>query len=79
MDKITKALIKLGPRDRHFIETILKLIKNKSFEGLDIKSLKGYKNIFRVRKGRIRIIFEISSDKIIILGVEKRSEKTYKF
>ena len=79
MDKITKALIKLIPKERKAIETIIQLIEDKSFENLDIKALKGYKNIYRARKGHVRIIFEITKKQtVIILGVERRSEKTYK-
>jgi mRNA-degrading endonuclease RelE of RelBE toxin-antitoxin system len=79
MDKVTKALKKLTPKERKTIDTILEKIVNKSFESLDIKALKGYKNIYRVRKESIRIIFEIDKEKVIILAVERRSEKTYKF
>lgn len=62
------------------MEAIMRLIEEKSFENLDIKVLKGYKNIYRVRKGRMRIIFEVTKKQtVIILGVERRSEKTYKF
>jgi len=79
MNKINKALRKLPAKEREAIEIILQKIEDKSFGNLDIKALKGYKNIYRVRKGRIRIIFEIDNRKTTILGVENRSEKTYKF
>lgn len=78
MDKITKALKKLNAKERNAIEKILKLIEAGLFKSLDLKALKGYKNIYRVRKGHIRIIFQMNEKKTIVLGVEKRSEKTYK-
>ena len=79
MDKINKALKKLSAKERKVIEIILQKIENGSFKELNIKALKGYNNIYRVRKGHVRIIFGRDGDKIIILAVERRSEKTYQF
>lgn len=78
MDKILKALTKLIPKDRVSIETILRQIKNGSFDDLDIKKLKGHKNIYRVRTKKFRIIYKIENDKISILSLEKRSDNSYK-
>jgi len=78
MDKILKALQKLLPKDRQVIKEILLLIKNNSLSGLDLKKLKNCDNIFRVRVGKMRIIFQKKdNDEYFILAVEKRSDKTY--
>jgi len=78
MDKILKALQKLLPKDRQVIKEILLLIKNNSLSGLDLKKLKNCDNIFRVRVGKIRVIFQKKdNDEYFILAVEKRSDKTY--
>lgn len=78
MDKIKKALKNLLASDRKIIKDILLKIQFGNWEFLDIKKLKNNDNIFRVRKGKMRIIFK--SDKngnIKILAIEKRSDTTY--
>lgn len=78
MDKIAKALQKLLPKENKQIKNILLKLKNSSFNGLDIKKLKNSNDIFRVRKGSLRIIFKKNSDQQInILTIERRSDKTY--
>ncbi len=79
MDKISKALEKIDKKEKEAIRNILVKIKNKDFKGFDVKKLKGRNNIFRVRKGKIRIIYHLKQEKIMILSIERRSEKTYKF
>lgn len=78
MDKIKKALKNLLASDRKIIKDILLKIQFENWEFLDIKKLKNNDDIFRVRKGKMRIIFK--SDKngnIKILAIEKRSDTTY--
>ncbi len=78
MDKIKKALKSLLVSDRKIIKDILLKIQFGNWEFLDIKKLKNNDNIFRVRKGKMRIIFK--SDKngnIKILAIEKRLDTTY--
>ena len=79
MDKISKALKKLTIKEKEIVKTILEKIKNNSISDLDIKKLKGYDNIFRARKGKIRIIFsKVDENNINILTIEKRQDRTYK-
>ena len=77
MDKIDKFLRKISDEVRCEILKILKLIKDNKTSGLDIKKLKGEDGIFRARKGKIRIIYSSSGEKISILAVERRSDNTY--
>jgi len=80
MDKIAKALKKLNPKERRNIRNILLSIQKDSIKNFDIKRLKGHNDIFRIRKGSLRIIYKIDKNKQIkILAIERRSEKTYKF
>ena len=72
MDKITKALNKLSEKERKKIKHILQKIDKGDFGGTDIKKLKGYSNIFRVRKGEFRIIFKRNNGNIAILSIEKK-------
>ena len=42
-----------------------------------MKKLKGYENIFRVRKGKLIIIFSKEKGDIFILAIERRRDTTY--
>jgi len=77
MDKIDKALDKLSPKERVKLKTMLLQISSGDFFDLDLKKLKARKDVFRVRKGSIRIIFHKAGEAIKILTVERRSSKTY--
>ncbi len=79
MDKIDKALRKLLPAERKEIKNIILLINTGKYSQLDLKKLKGYDDIFRVRHRRWRIIFKIDRENIKILSLEKRNDNTYKF
>jgi mRNA-degrading endonuclease RelE of RelBE toxin-antitoxin system len=78
MDKISKALEKLSVKEKEATKSILLRIKSNSFSELDLKKLKNKDDIFRVRKGKIRIIFRMKKgEQINILAIERRSDKTY--
>lgn len=79
MDKIKKAFEKLSEKERRQIKDILERMNSGKFDGLDIKKLKGREDIFRARKGDIRIIYRFQNKKIFVLAVERRREDTYKF
>lgn len=78
MDKIEKALNKLSVEEKKKLKDILIQIDKKNFQNLDLKKLKNKDNIFRVRKGTMRIIFYMNNNSIKILGIERRSSKTYR-
>lgn len=78
MDAIEKILRKLNDRERRWVREILKKLQARRFDGLDVKKLKGRSDIFRARKGDVRIIYRVSEEKeLFILAIERRSEKTY--
>jgi len=78
MDKIAKALRNLSPQERELIKSILLKIKTNSLAGFDLKKLKNCDNIFRVRKGKLRVIFKKRDDgQCFVLAIERRSDKTY--
>jgi len=80
MDKIAKALKKLNLKERRNIKSMLSNIQNNKINNFDVKRLRGYNNIFRIRKGSLRIIYKIDKYKqTSLLAIERRSEKTYKF
>lgn len=79
MDKIGKALIKLTSKEREWVKTILSVLSTNNINSLDIKKLKERNDIFRVRKGKIRILYRINErGGIYILKISRRNEKTYK-
>ena len=78
MDKIQKALQKLSEKERALVKNILLRLESGNFIGLDMEKLKGHKDIFRVRKGDLRILFILRDKTISILAIERRSEKTYR-
>lgn len=78
MDKIDKALNRLGFKERQKLKGILLQIERNDFQNLDLKKLKGRKDIFRIRKGDMRIIIYKTNDSIKILSIERRGSKTYR-
>jgi len=79
MDKIDKALNELIFKEKGRIKNIIKALQLGRFDNLDIKKLKGFQDVFRVRKGRLRIVYQLLGRKIIILKIDKRKKNTYKF
>lgn len=78
MHKLKKALQKLSLKEREIIKNIISQIKLGSLSGFDLKKLKNQDNIFRIRKGSLRIIFQKKDDgQYFILTIERRSDKTY--
>ncbi len=77
VDKIQKALNKFSEKEKRMVNGLLLKIKAGNVNGLNIKKLKGYCNIFRIRKGKNRIIYRIENNQIFILAIERRSDKTY--
>jgi len=78
MDDIAKILKKLIQKDREKIEELIQEIISRNWKHLNIKKLKGHNNIYRVRKGDIRIIFLDINGDIRILSISTRNENTYK-
>ena len=79
MDKIEKLLRKLTEKERGEVKGILLQLRSGGLRGLDVKKLKGRNDIFRIRKGDIRIIYRtFPNEGIFVLSIERRSEKTYK-
>lgn len=77
MDKIKKALKNLRPKGRQALKLILQKLANRNFSGLDLQKLKGRDDIYRIRKGSLRIIYHVGNDQIFILAIEHRSDTSY--
>jgi len=77
MDRIDKFLSKLSFKDRIIALEYLDAVKSRKFENLNFKKLKGFDNLYRVKKSRLRIIFYMDETEIRIIKVDNRSEDTY--
>ncbi len=78
MPTLKKLLSKFNREDRQILESLIDKIISLDWYGLDVKKLKGENDIFRVRKGKVRIIYQIRYGQIFILKVGHRKEDTYK-
>lgn len=77
-DRIEKALRVLDSKQRRQLEDMLELVKQGRLSGLDVKKLRGREDVYRVRKGKMRVMFQKCGDEIYVLAVERRSDTTYK-
>jgi len=77
MERLEKNLNSLSENQKIKIKEILLKIKSGNLNNLDVKKLKGREDVFRVRKGKIRVIFYYKKDEIYILSIEKRNDNTY--
>lgn len=78
MDKIKKALQKLSSQERSLVKNILLSIKTNAISNFDLKKLKNHQNIYLIRKGKLRIIFNKNDDgEYFILAIERKSDTTY--
>ena len=78
MDYIKKVIDKFPDRDRKRVKVALRKLYLGEVATLDIKKLKGRKDIFRIRVGNIRVIYQQKDGVIIILTISRRSDTTYR-
>ncbi|MDR2063208.1 MAG: hypothetical protein LBQ02_00220 [Candidatus Nomurabacteria bacterium] len=77
-DDTTKPLRKLPLDEKYKVLTVIELILSRNFANLHIRHLAGYKQLYRAKVGRIRIIFKDDGAHAEIVKVALRNEKTYK-
>ena len=70
VEKWKKQLLKIDRNGE--IKKIIKDIVDNKLDKYDIKKLSWYKNVFRVRKGKFRIIFKKEKWQNILLKIETR-------
>lgn len=78
MTKLTRLLKKFSRKEQEEIDLLISKLVKFNFTGLDIKKLSGHSDIFRLKKGRLRIIYQTEKGKVILLDISKRSENSYK-
>jgi len=77
MNKIEKFLAKLNFDRREMTKELIRKIVLGNLQNLDVKKLKGNEAIFRVRSGRIRILFVKKDIGYGIIDVDNRDDNTY--
>ncbi|MCL2280624.1 hypothetical protein FWC31_01930 [Candidatus Saccharibacteria bacterium] len=78
-DKITKFLArKLSAKQRAVIDEVWTKILSGDLTGLDAKKLQGRDFLYRVRVGRIRIIYFNDNESIRMIHIGYRDEQTYR-
>lgn len=78
MDKIQKAIVKPPKNYQADFQFLLIRLLARDFLGLDVAKLKGGSNLYRLKHGRLRIIFTLTAKELRIMQVGLRSDKTYK-
>ena len=79
MDRVEKSLKKLTEKERISIKNILRKLRSGETKTLNREKLKGREDVFRIRKGNMRIIYRKDQEKhIFLLAIERRREDTYK-
>lgn len=72
MDRIKKFLQKLTKKERQVMKKIMADIFVLNLESYDIKAPKGYKGVYRLRKGKIRVIFFKKNNKSEVIDLDYR-------
>lgn len=78
MDKNKKFLKQITDAERIAVGSAVANILAGSKTGLNIRKLEGYTHIYRVRIGRIRIVYEKTDTTIIIVKIGFKGENFYK-
>ncbi len=74
MDRIEKFLKQLGEKDRLIMLAVLADIRRLELGRYDVKALKGYKGVYRLRKGKIRFVFAETQSGGVLIDINYRSK-----
>ncbi|MDP3989199.1 MAG: hypothetical protein Q8P93_03120 [bacterium] len=78
MDQTNKFFNKISAQEKDRVFEILNRLKKHDTEGLQIKKLSGHKQTYRVRIGRIRIIYVERGTSTEIIAASYRDSNTYR-
>ena len=73
--KAKKFLKWCRPDEQNLTSAKIVLLKENplNHKNLDIKKLKGFENVFRLRIGKIRIVYQILKDELLVLVVAAKT------
>ena len=78
--KALKTLAKTDRKQKQKIKSVILILKNDPipFKKADVYKLKGYDNTYRIRMGKIRIVYEVLwNEKTILIHYVGPREKAY--
>lgn len=79
MDRLDKELRKLTRKELERVDGVLARIERGLIDELQVKQLKGYAHVYRVRVGRLRVIYTMHSTGVVeLLAVRRRDNQTYR-
>jgi mRNA-degrading endonuclease RelE of RelBE toxin-antitoxin system len=74
-----KKLLSLQTREvKQVLLDTIREIEEGAWFGMDVKKIKGFKNLYRLRKGKFRILFMRAKDGYVVVDLKIRNEETYK-
>jgi len=73
MDKILKFLKQLSKKKRERLLRLIESVLANEFKKKP-KKLKGFKNLYRVRDGKIRVVFKRDDKKNTIINIDYRKD-----
>jgi mRNA-degrading endonuclease RelE of RelBE toxin-antitoxin system len=77
-DEIVKFLARVTDSERILLTKLIEAIVADTISTGDIKKLSGSADVFRLRKGKFRIIYRKNKKEITIISINRRNEKTYR-
>jgi mRNA-degrading endonuclease RelE of RelBE toxin-antitoxin system len=77
-DSIAKFLAKLPSAQVELLLSLVRRLTVRDYYGLDVKQLKGQQNMYRLRKGRVRIVFYQDESSFRLVSVSNRDDQTYR-
>lgn len=63
---------KLSQKERVQLRALFLRIQKLELRGLDVKPLQGMKDVYRVRKGKLRVIYKSYKNRGIIIAIDYR-------
>jgi mRNA-degrading endonuclease RelE of RelBE toxin-antitoxin system len=79
MDRLEKELRKLSRKELERVEAVLAQVEQGEVDSLQVKRLRGHACLYRVRIGRLRIIYTVDENGSIVLrAVRRRNDHTYR-
>lgn len=78
MNELQKAIAKLPKEYRAAFDSLMIRLLARDLLGLNLAKLKGHKDVFRIKQGKLRIIFRMNQERLSVLQVGLRSERIYR-
>lgn len=71
-DRITKFIRSLDEKTKRQLQRKLQLLREDPFSTPGVKKMQGQENLYRLRMGKIRIIFQIIEKSVEIIDIDYR-------